>query len=145
MEKPLIYLACPYADPDPAIRNSRYDCANRMAANMMKAGLNVFSPLSHSVPISQFLELEQHEELDFWMEQDLAILKKCDLLFVICIRGCDKSKGVAIELATAKELNIPCRFIEYFPFPNPSDAERINNRDPYFFEIAKPLSKPRYT
>ena len=34
----VIYLACPYTDPDPAVRKARFDVATVVAAELIRAG-----------------------------------------------------------------------------------------------------------
>ena len=44
----MIYLASPYSDPDPAVRQSRFEAACKATAEMLRAGLIVFSPVMWS-------------------------------------------------------------------------------------------------
>lgn len=107
MQKSLIYLAMPYTG---RMEESFID-ANRISGTLMAWGYIVFSPISHSHPIwlaCQYLPQTQ----EFWMEQDLAWLRKCDQLFVYKAKGWESSKGVQREIEEAKQLNMPIRYIE---------------------------------
>lgn len=50
----MIYLASPYTHPDPAVRQRRFDAACRAAAQMIRAGSMVFSPVVHSHPLTHY-------------------------------------------------------------------------------------------
>ena len=62
----------------------------------MRHGIVVFNPLSHSVPINEFLSnVDSHE---FWMSMDIPILRRCDELLVLGLEGWQESRGVQIEI-----------------------------------------------
>jgi hypothetical protein len=107
----LVYLASPYSHVDPLVREERFHKACAAAARLMRSGCAVFSPIAHSHPV------EQHfggvvEGLDFWMKQDVAILRHCSRLVVLRLNGWERSKGIATETALAKQLGIPVEFID---------------------------------
>ena len=95
MEPIRIYLACPYSHKDPEVQERRYDIATRKAADLMFAGHIVFSPITHSHPISHHLPEMGH---DFWMRQDFAFLDWADELWVCGIDGFRESEGVNAEI-----------------------------------------------
>ena len=99
-----IYLAAPYMHRAPLIMEIRAKKVDQKAAELMEAGYRVFSPLSHSVPISRYCTVDQDH--DFWMQQDLWILKVCDELHILCLDGWERSVGVRIERDLAWSLNI---------------------------------------
>ena len=101
-----IYLAAPYSDPDIIVRRFRVDMANRKAGELMERGYLVFSPLSHSHPISEYCTVDPCDH-NFWLRQDLWILKICDEMRILCLPGYDKSKGIQIEKEYAEELGKP--------------------------------------
>ena len=90
-----LYLACPYSHPDPAMRRLRVHQANMKAAELMEAGNLVFSPLSHSHPISNHCNVDPADH-DFWLRQDLWILDICDEMHILCLPGWDESKGIEV-------------------------------------------------
>lgn len=107
--KPLIYLASPYSDPDPGVRQKRYEEATRHASILMtEMDIYVFSPITHSH------NLEQLEKRDwqFWMKFSCNLLAKCDELFILKIPGWNESKGVFMERHIAKMLKMPITEIE---------------------------------
>lgn len=110
MTKTLIYLACPYSDPDPSILEHRFRCVNSAAAKLMRSGLHVFSPISHTHPIAKAGALPLG--WDFWEGYDRAILRTCAALAVLKLLGWDKSKGVAGEEKIAREFGIPVVYLD---------------------------------
>ena len=57
-----IYLAGPYSHPDPTVRAIRFHKLNDKAAELLRAGNLVFSPISHSHPIAEQCELPKDWE-----------------------------------------------------------------------------------
>ena len=113
----ILYLACPFTHNDPAIREHRYRTSCIAAAKLMKAGIVVFNPLSHSVPINEFLSsVDSHE---FWMSMDLPILRRCDELLILGLEGWRESRGVRAEMFEAMALAKPVTQIEE------ADIERL--------------------
>ena len=97
------YLATPYTDPDTKVMRQRFELANRTAALLMKNGMLIYSPISHSHPIAQYgLPLDW----EYWQHYDKEILSICDELIIILAPGWDRSKGVQAEMELAKELGI---------------------------------------
>ena len=100
----MIYLASPYSDPDPAIRQWRFEAACKATAQMFRAGLIVFSPIVHSHPLTQY---GLPSEWKFWQRYDHAYLEACSALAVLTLDGWRESEGVSNEIKTANELGIP--------------------------------------
>jgi len=105
-----LYLAAPYSDPDPVVRRYRVDMANRKAAELMMQGFLVFSPLSHSHPVSKYCDVDPCDN-DFWLKQDLWILEICNEMRILCLPGYQESKGIQIEKEYAKQLGKPVVYI----------------------------------
>ena len=106
----LTYLASPYSHADPAVRQQRFEAACAAAARLMQAGETVFSPIAHSHPVEQYFNAI--EDGEFWMRQDIPILRHCARVKVLRLPGWEQSKGVARELAVARELYIPVEMID---------------------------------
>ena len=68
----------------------------------MQNGHIVFSPISHSHPIS--LTMDNSLSHEFWLNQDKSFVEWADEIYVLCLPGWDKSKGINIELGWAKEM-----------------------------------------
>lgn len=117
MTKTLIYLACPYSHPDDRVRRARYQAINKIAAQMMAAGLHIFSPISHTRPIALAGDLPHGWE--YWQSYDRAILSACCLLIVVQLDGYGMSKGIKGEIDIALELGIPW----YYTSPEPDQVD----------------------
>jgi len=107
----LIYLASPYSHPDATVRYARYRMTAVAAAYLMQAGHNVFSPICHTHPIAE-LGCLSDRDASFWLERDKQILAFCDEVRVLKLEGWENSKGIAHELAWAKEMGKPCTLME---------------------------------
>jgi hypothetical protein len=106
-----IYLATPYTHTDPDIREFRFHEINVVAAHIMKSGIYVFSPISHTHPIAVAGDLPI--DWSYWENYDRTFLEWCDELWVYCSEGWEESKGVRVEIEVAKEMEKPVRFIDH--------------------------------
>lgn len=106
----LVYLACPYSHDDPFVRRERFEYASRAAAELMAAGLLVFSPISHTHPIA---EHGLPKGWDFWEKYDRAILGVCKAMIVLMLEGWRESVGVQAEIQIMRDAGKPIHFI-YF-------------------------------
>jgi len=98
-----IYLACPYSHPEQAVIEQRVETCNMVAARLMEQGFIVFSPVSHSHPISIHAKVDPCNH-DFWLNQDLPFLEFCDELCILMLDGWEQSKGIKLEIERAQEL-----------------------------------------
>ena len=116
----MIYLAVPYSHADPSIRKARFQAACRTAAEMMRGGKTVFSPLSHSHAIAQY---GLPKDWAFWEACDRTYLEVCDEVVVLMLDGWRQSKGVQAEIEIARELGKPVSYLKPLPNDNPAQAE----------------------
>lgn len=103
-----IYLASPYSNPDPAVREFRFREACRAAAALMQSGRWVFSPIAHGHPIC---EHGVPSDWTQWQELDRQMLRQCDELVVLTFDGWRGSCGVQAEIRLAVELGKPIRYV----------------------------------
>jgi len=109
-DRPLVYLACPYSHDDYAIRVKRFNAVCRAAARLIREGEPmVFSPISHSHPIS---EHGLPTNWEFWEPCDRAYLSCCHKLIVLKLDGWRESRGVTAEIEIASEMGIPVEYLE---------------------------------
>jgi nucleoside 2-deoxyribosyltransferase len=106
--KGLVYMASPYSNALPSVREERFKDACRAAAWFMGKGVQVFSPIAHTHPIAEF---GLPKGWDFWQTYDMAFLKACDGLIVLTLRGWNKSVGVKAEIGIMEAMGKP---IEYW-------------------------------
>jgi len=105
----MYYLASPYSHPDPHIRQQRFDVVCQVAADLMRAEHLVFSPIAHGHPLTRFgLPLDW----EFWERNDRHHLERCSELIVLMLPGWTSSRGVLAEIAIARELQKPIRYLE---------------------------------
>lgn len=120
-KKLVIYLATPYSmvvkskeiginrpdysEQDKEIRIKRFEAVNKVAAELIKKGFAVISPISQSHPIAVQENIEG--TFDTWADMDYNIISRCDMVFVFCQDGWDKSDGVEKEAIFAKQNKIP--------------------------------------
>lgn len=80
-----VYMATAYSHPDPQIMVWRFGQANRAAGALMQLGHIVFSPISHSHPIS--LHLNNSLSHGVWLAQDKAFLDWADKMVAVRFGG----------------------------------------------------------
>jgi hypothetical protein len=115
----LWYLACPYSHTEQSVMVQRFDQVNEFAAKLMRAGLMVFSPISHTHPIVQY---GLPEGWDFWEQYDRCIIGHCKGLIVCQFDGWDASVGVQAEIGIAGDLG---RDVYYVRPQDEADADRF--------------------
>lgn len=108
--KSLVYLATPYSHDDSEVMHRRFEVVNGVAARLMRDGIHIYSPISHTHPIAVAGELPRG--WDFWEKYDRAVLAACCKVIVVRQDGWEQSKGVTAELAIAVELGLPVEFID---------------------------------
>ncbi len=115
----MIYLASPYTHPEAMVRYDRFLRVNSVAAELMREGLHVFSPISHCHSIATMNQLPT--DWEFWQDHCKAGLKKCDSLWVLKLDGWKESRGVAMEIATANLMLMPIEYreIQSDPYRHP--------------------------
>jgi len=84
--------------------------------HLIRLGYNVFAPLIYTVP----LESRVDGTYEKWLKFNLAILSRCDELWVLKIPGWEVSKSISEDIACAKEHYIPVRYVDY---------EQVVNKD----------------
>lgn len=116
MDKPLIYLASPYSRNDlygaakRSAETRRFRLVAKTAAFFMDQGHHIFCPISHTHPLWE--HGLQDKNGDWWLEQDLAILRHCQQLWVCRMQGWKESYGVGKEMQFAIDHNIPIMYID---------------------------------
>lgn len=108
-----VYLASPYTPTGTETIADRVDAACKYAAKLMKDGYSVFSPIVHSHYVADHLDDALRLDHEFWMQQDLAILRSASKVIVLKLSGWERSRGIARELEAAKHVNIPVEFHDY--------------------------------
>jgi nucleoside 2-deoxyribosyltransferase len=105
----IIYLATPYSHSNFQIQQDRFSLACQITAKLINQGHLVFSPIAHGHPISLHGNVATHWE--HWKMLDVALLSRCDSLWVAMIQGWESSVGIKAELGIAKKLGKPIFFL----------------------------------
>ena len=125
----LTYLASPYSapagtpEPDAGIlRDARFKAVAHVAARMMARGVLLYCPITHTHPIAMAGELPT--DFGFWERYGRRLLLSCDSVTVLCLDGWRESEGVTAEIALARELGLPVRFVDEDGAPVLAAGER---------------------
>jgi hypothetical protein len=114
-----VYLAGPYtAKGEQALtdlrrqltQGARFNMLTKFAAQIMAAELLVYSPITHSHPMTL------HEALPgtwaYWERMDREMLSICSELWIMKLDGWEDSEGLQHEIAIANEWRKPIAFID---------------------------------
>jgi hypothetical protein len=108
MHPPLTYLCSPYTSADPAIRQARFEAACKAAAELVRSGKHIYSPIVSGHPLCQY---ELPSDWSFWRQRDLRFLAICDEVLVLKLSGWQQSVGIQAEIAAARALGKPVTFL----------------------------------
>jgi hypothetical protein len=95
----MIYLASPYSHRHAMIREQRYHDACLAAAQLLRSGQNVFSPIVHGHPL---VAHGLPTEWSYWEAFDRDHIRRCDQLAVLTIDGWQDSISVTAEMELGK-------------------------------------------
>lgn len=107
---PLVYLAVPYTDEDPEVREYRFQAVNKVAGELIQKGEFVYSPISHCHPIALLCDLPK--DWEYWDKYCRATLSCCHKMYVLMLDGWKESTGVTAEIKIAEEMGIEIEYIE---------------------------------
>ncbi len=93
----MIYLASPYWNEDPTVRDTNAKRAISYAKYLMSEGHLVYCPFIYSRGI-------EHLGEDYWTEHSYEMAKLCDRLFVLKLEGWEESAGVKREMELFKRV-----------------------------------------
>jgi nucleoside 2-deoxyribosyltransferase len=126
IKKPYIYLGTPYcfrtkskeigvnkpdfSETDKKVRIERFEKVSEVAAKLFNAGFWVFSPISMTHPIAQYME--DAGVFSSWEKFDYFMLSQCDMMFALCIDGWELSDGLQKEITFARQNGIPVIYID---------------------------------
>lgn len=107
-----IYLASPYSSADIRVRHERFLRVCYAAGVLMQKGWLVYSPIAASHPSAELCKLPT--DFAYWEKLDRCMIQHSEAVIVLTLKGWEHSKGVAAEIAIAKELGKPVYFLEDF-------------------------------
>ena len=106
----ILYIACPYTDPDPNTQLKRVALATKVSGMYIARGHIVYSPLTHTHLINETIAQKDQPSHDFWMKFNFPFMEICHELVIIKADGWDKSIGVEYERAYFRRANKPISF-----------------------------------
>lgn len=105
----LVYLATPYTKYPAGIEAAFRDaCA--LAGKLLRAGVNVYSPIAHTHPIAVHSGIDPLDH-KIWLPFDAAIMAKADAICVGLLDGWDVSYGVQHEIQVFKTAGKPRAYL----------------------------------
>lgn len=104
----LTYLASPYSHSLQSIVDERARLAQVCARKLMERGYCIYSPIAYTHGIDR---LGPSLPYDYWMLLDRQFLLASHSLLILDIAGWHASRGVEIEVRTAKGLGLPIFFV----------------------------------
>lgn len=125
-----IYLAIPYR----GMEESSFSQANEASVAIINSGHNVFSPITHSHPLTKLGKISVPSTWDYWKNIDFQFIDWADELWVLIPKeGAEyvvNSEGVTEECIYATQNKKP---IKYFTV---SHGKIINDHiENYYFEL----------
>ena len=95
-----IYLASPYAHPDPAVMQERFHQASYTVAHFLRKNITVYSPIAHNHYLACNFDLPR--TWGFWQGPDLDMLFEAEELWILQLPGWEESTGVRAEREQAR-------------------------------------------
>jgi hypothetical protein len=106
MPKPIVYLACPYTHPDLNVRLDRFAASARAAADLIRRGMFVYSPITMTHPIDLVLARDQETMgSDYWCDFDEAFMDVCSEMIILTVPGWRESSGIKREISYFRAQN----------------------------------------
>lgn len=123
----MIYLAQPYSYKANAyLRHKRYEYAMKRTVEFFLEGHAIFSPIIQSHQMSKYADMPT--DFDFWRKIDFAFIDASKEVWVLKMKGWDKSQGVTEEIAYAKSLNKPIKYIQCPDSPKEESKPDLTQR-----------------
>lgn len=100
-----IYLGSPYSDKSEVVQHHRYLEVSKVVADMLCAGIHVYSPIVHCHELARKFRLPG--DFDFWCNYNFAMLEGASAFHILELEGWNDSKGLKAEIKFALRKNIP--------------------------------------
>lgn len=109
----IVYLACPYSHLDMAVRLERFDASTHAAAELIRRGMFVYSPITMTHPVDLVLAEEGGSMgSDYWCDFDEAFMDVCAEMIILTIPGWEQSRGIAREKEHFASRGKPVRYLK---------------------------------
>lgn len=88
----IIYLACPYSHESMDVRIRRFEASAHAAAELIRRGMFVYSPITMTHPIDLVLAEEGGTMgSDYWCDFDEAFMHACSEMIILTVAGWEAS------------------------------------------------------
>lgn len=101
---PLCYLATPYSKYEGGNLELAFRDAAALAAQLMLAGVKVYSPIAHTHPLAIYGNIDPLDH-NIWLPFDEAMMKAAHVLIVAHMNGWQESRGIAHEIEYFERAN----------------------------------------
>lgn len=114
MTHQIVYLACPYSHPEMSVRLERFEASAHAAAELIREGKFVYSPITMTHPIDLVLADEGGSMgSEYWCDFDEAFMNVCSEMIILAIPGWQESRGIAREIDYFLQRGKPISLIAY--------------------------------
>lgn len=114
----LVYLATPYSKYKDGI-HAAYEEACRIAAELLKKGVKVYSPIAHTHSIAMVGDIDPLDH-GIWLPFDEAIMRQCSAMCIAKMDGWLQSYGLDQEVKFFRRARKPVFTVE-------SDGRLVEN------------------
>jgi hypothetical protein len=112
----MIYLAIPYTGNE----EYAFRLSTIIAAELSLRGEVVYSPITHSHPMTQFRNMPG--DWDFWGEIDRQYISRAYRVYVIQAEGWKQSIGVQAEIEIALRYHVPVEYLSVDTDGDPAES-----------------------
>lgn len=108
----MIYLASPYSNKLPEVRQQRFEATRAFVATKLKEHVEaIFSPIVYCHEMAALYNFPT--DAAFWETFNYGFVVRSSRIWVLTLDGWEQSVGVNLEIQWAKDLNLP---VEYRPW-----------------------------
>jgi len=109
------YLATPYSKY-PGGLDAAFVLAAKGAAACVRAGVPVFSPITHTHPVAIHGGIDPYDHA-IWLPADAPLMRQARGLIVLTAEGWRESYGIGVEIAEFERLVRPIHYMAPFDVP----------------------------
>jgi hypothetical protein len=109
------FIAGPYTDPDPAVKEFRYDALTRAYAQYVAHGHSAVCCITLTHPPDAIISQQKNIATlgsDYWTDADVPFMNIAKTLVVVKLPGWEKSSGTQKEIAYFRAQGKPILYID---------------------------------
>lgn len=120
MDKSFWYLATPYSK-FPGGLDEAFKVACKAAADLIRAGVRVYSPIAHTHPVAIHGGIDPYDH-GIWLPADKPFMDLARGLVVLKAESWEKSYGISVEIEEFKKAGKPIVYM--YPGAVPVEFQR---------------------